>query len=56
MRRLPLFKRRFRMTDFTPEPERDVRDEIAFHLAEKMEDLIKEGLSPEEAERRARAP
>lgn len=54
MARLPLFKRRFRLTDYHPVPDRDVHDEIAFHLAQKTEDLIKEGLSPEEADRRAR--
>ncbi len=54
MARVPFFKRRFRSTDFHPAPERDVSDEIAFHLAQKVEDLIASGLSPEEAERRAR--
>jgi len=50
---LPRFRRRFRSTDFRLAPERDVHDEIAFHLAQKIEDLIAQGLSPREAERQA---
>jgi len=55
MASLPRFTRRFRSSDFRSTPERDVTDELSFHLAQKIEDLIASGLSAEEAERRARA-
>ncbi len=55
MARLPRFRRRFRSSDFNPAPERDVADELSFHLTQKIEDLMAEGLSRDEAERQARA-
>jgi putative ABC transport system permease protein len=54
MTRRPLFRRSFRVTDFQPDPDRDVEEEIAFHIAQKKEELVARGLDPEEAERRAR--
>jgi len=35
------------------DPQRDVDDEIAFHLEERVADLIARGLAPDEARRRA---
>jgi hypothetical protein len=34
--------------------EQEMRDEFAFHLESRVDDLIRQGLTPEEAHRRAR--
>jgi putative ABC transport system permease protein len=48
-------KRSFRLTDVKPDAKRDVDDELAFHLEMRTRELIEQGLSPEEARRRAAA-
>ena len=40
---------------FGPNPERDLADEVAFHLETETEELIAAGLPPDEARRRALA-
>ena len=48
------FRRAFRLPDTPPQVERDVSDEIAFHLAMREEKLRAAGVPPDEARRRAR--
>jgi predicted permease len=47
MKPAPLWRRYARM--FGPDPEADVRDELRFHLECKIDELVRQGLSPEEA-------
>lgn len=47
----PIWRRYARLLG--PDPAADVRDELRFHLETKIDDLIKEGLIPEEARRKA---
>jgi hypothetical protein len=42
-------KRFFRARDYQPDPGRDVEEEFASHLELKVEDLMSQGLSEEEA-------
>jgi predicted permease len=42
-------KRFFRARDYQPDPRRDVKEEFESHLELKVEDLVSQGLSPEEA-------
>lgn len=51
----PFFRRPLRITRFRPDVPRDVAEEIAFHLDMRTEELIEQGLAPEEARRRAEA-
>jgi predicted permease len=47
-------KRTFRLSDSRPDPRRDVTDEIGFHLDMRVQELIEQGLSKEDALREAR--
>ncbi|MEM8996016.1 MAG: ABC transporter permease, partial [Acidobacteriota bacterium] len=47
----PFFKRSFRITRFGHEPARDVDDEIRFHMDCRIDELVEEGWSREDAER-----
>jgi len=47
----PLWRRYARF--FGPDPAADVKDELAFHLQAKTDDLIRQGLSPEAARKEA---
>ena len=40
----------FRAGEYDPDPERDVQEEIGFHMEMKVEELMAEGFSREEAE------
>ena len=44
----------FRVNSITPDPRRDVREEIQAHLDEEVERLVARGMSRTDAERRAR--
>ena len=46
-------RRTFRARDYQPDPDQDIKDEIEFHLALKVEELMAEGLSREEAVKEA---
>src|SRR6185503_11856837 len=48
-------KRTFRLSDSRPDPKRDVDDELAFHLEMRTREFIDQGMSPDEARRRAAA-
>lgn len=48
-------KRSFRLSDVRPDAKRDVDDEVAFHLEMRTREFIEQGLSPDEAHRRAAA-
>ena len=47
-------KRTFRMSETRPDPRHDVSDEIRFHLDMRAQELIDQGVPPEEARREAR--
>jgi predicted permease len=47
-------KRTFRLSDSRPDPRRDVTDEIGFHIDMRVQELIDQGMSREEAVREAR--
>src|SRR5690348_1384244 len=47
-------KRTFRLSDSRPDPRRDVSDEIGFHLDMRVQELIDQGMSREDALREAR--
>jgi predicted permease len=47
-------KRTFRLSDTRPDPRRDVRDEIRFHLDMRAQELIEQGVPREDAWREAR--
>ena len=47
-------KRTFRLSDSRPDPRRDVSDEIRFHLDMRAQELIEQGVPPEDAWREAR--
>ena len=51
MKPTPLWRRYARL--FGPDPEADVRDELRFHLECKIDELVRHGLSPEQARREA---
>lgn len=53
--RVPFFRRTFRITRARPDVPRDVADELDFHLDMRTEELIEQGLAPDEARRRAEA-
>jgi len=46
-------RRTFRTGDFQPDPERDFHEEIGFHMEMKVEELMAEGYSQEEAVKEA---
>ena len=46
-------KRSFRLSNSKPDAKRDVDDEVAFHLEMRARELVEQGMSPEEARRRA---
>ncbi|MFO8173079.1 MAG: ABC transporter permease [Longimicrobiales bacterium] len=47
-------KNLFRMGEYRPDPDGEIRDEIQTHLEMKVRELMEEGLSPEEARQEAR--
>ena len=47
-------KRTFRLSDSRPDPRRDVTDEIGFHIDMRVQELIEQGMSREDALREAR--
>ena len=47
-------KRTFRLTDTRPDARRDVSDEIRFHLDMRVNELVEQGMTREEASREAR--
>lgn len=49
MRRLPFFRRTFRITRHQSDVPRDVRDEIDAHLEMRTQELVDQGLSPADA-------
>lgn len=51
MKREPVWRRYLRF--WGPEPARDIDEEFSFHIAEKVDELIASGLSPEEAKSEA---
>ncbi|HTS11625.1 MAG TPA: ABC transporter permease [Candidatus Limnocylindrales bacterium] len=51
MTRSPLWRRYARMAG--PDPAADVKDELRFHLEAKIDDLVAQGWSPEDARREA---
>ena len=51
---LPGFRRFFRLGAFRPDPEGDLEAELSFHFRETEEELMGQGLSPEEAREEAR--
>lgn len=55
MARRPFFRRTFRITRVRQDASRDAADEIDFYLDMRTQELVEEGLSPEEARRRAEA-
>ncbi len=52
---VPFFRRTLRITRVKPDVPRDVAEEVAFHLDMRTEELIEQGLTPEEARRQAEA-
>jgi putative ABC transport system permease protein len=48
-------KRTIRPTDIHPDPDREVGDEIRFHLEMRMREFIDQGMTPDEARRAAQA-
>src|SRR5262245_51272141 len=46
-------KKSFRLSDSRPDAKRDVDDEVAFHLEMRAKEFIEQGMSPEEARRKA---
>jgi len=48
-------KRSFRLSDTKPDAKRDVDDEVAFHLEMRTREFIEQGMSPDEARRKAAA-
>lgn len=48
-------KRSFRLSDSRPDAKRDVDDEVAFHLEMRTREFIEQGMSPDEARRKAAA-
>ena len=48
-------KRTFRLSDSRPDARRDVDDELAFHLEMRTREFMEQGLSAEEARRKAAA-
>jgi len=55
MSKIPGLKRVFRLALGRAGVEKDVDEEIRFHLQAKEEELIREGMSPKEAAAKARA-
>lgn len=51
MKPIPLWRRYARL--FGPDPGADVEDELRFHLECKIDELVRQGLSPEQARREA---
>ena len=51
MRPAPLWRRYDRLSG--SDPMADVKDELRFHLQTKVEDLVAEGMRPEEARKEA---
>ena len=49
----PFFRRTFRITRVQPDVPRDVAEEIEFHLDMRTEELIEQGVAPQEARRQA---
>jgi putative ABC transport system permease protein len=48
-------KRSFRLSNSKPDAKRDVDDEVAFHLEMRTREFIEQGMSPDEARRKAAA-
>ena len=48
-------KKTFRLTDARPDPQREVRDELRFHLDMRTQEFIEQGMTPEDARRAATA-
>src|SRR5687768_9478944 len=48
-------KRIFRLSFFQPDPPRDVRDEIRFHLEMRTREFLEKGMTPEQARHAAEA-
>lgn len=46
-------RRTFRITRHRPDPDRDVQDEIQFHMEMRIRELIQQGLLPRQAEEEA---
>src|SRR6266545_514935 len=48
-------KKSFRLTDSRPDAKRDVDDEVAFHLEMRTREFMEQGMSADEARRKAAA-
>ena len=48
---IPNLRRVFRLPSGRANVDKDAEEEIRFHLGTRIEDLKKEGMAPEEAER-----
>lgn len=53
MARFPFFRRTFRITRFRADASRDVSDEIEVYLEMRTQELVEQGMAPEEARRAA---
>ena len=55
MAHIPFFRRTFRITRHQSDVPRDVAEEVDFYLDLRTEELIEQGMAPEEARRQAEA-
>jgi predicted permease len=46
-------KKTFRLTDSRPDPQREVHDELRFHLDMRTQEFIEQGMAPDDARRAA---